>query len=403
MALHGPLHGIRVIDVTTVMLGPYATQILGDMGADIIKIEAPPTGDIARNLGPARTPGMSGSFMNMNRNKRSVALDLKQQAARDVLCKLIASADVFVHNMRPAAIERLGFGYETVAAMKPGIVYVGAYGFGQAGPYQDKPALDDVIQAASGLASLFQRQDGVPRYVPSAAADKIVGLTVTQAVLAAIVHKERTGQGQFVEVPMFEALVAFNLIDHLGEGAYAQPPNKIGYARAVSPSRRPFRTKDGFVCMLPYDDRQVLAFLKAVGREELMAHAHFQSFAARAKHPESLYDLIHEVTPNKTTDEWVAKCEAAQIPCMPVVDIENLPDDEHLRAVNLFEQHTHPTEGETRLVRSPIGFSRSPASIRRPAPAFGEHSVEVLREAGCSEAQIHALLFGGGVLSPKKE
>ncbi|MES2631413.1 MAG: CoA transferase [Pseudomonadota bacterium] len=400
---HGPLHGIRVIDVTTVMLGPYATQVLGDMGADVIKIEAPPAGDIARNLGAARTPGMSGSYLNMNRNKRSMALDLKHQAAKDVLRQLVESADVFMHNMRPAAIERLGFGYDDVAKMKPGIVYVGAYGFGQSGPYRDKPALDDAIQAASGLASLFQRQDGAPRYVPSAVADKIVGLTVTQAVLAALVHKERTGQGQFVEVPMLESLVSFNLIDHLGAGAYAEPPNKIGYARAASPSRRPFRTKDGYVCMLPYDDRQVLSFLKAIGRPELMAHEHMCSYAARAKHPESFYDLIHQVSPGKTTGEWLALCDAAQIPSMPIVDIEDLPDDEHLAAVGMFEPHTHPTEGKTRLVRSPIGFSRSPASIRRPAPRFGEHSIELLREEGCDEAQINALLASGALLGLKKE
>lgn len=399
----GPLHGIRVIDVTTVMLGPYATQVLGDMGANVIKVEAPPAGDIARNLGPARTAGMSGSYLNMNRNKRSIAIDLKLDAAKDVLRKLAASADVFIHNMRPQAIERLGFGYEAVARIKPDIVYVGAYGFGQAGPYRSKPALDDAIQAASGLASLFKRQDGAPRYVPSAVADKIVGMTLVQAVLAAIVHRQRTGEGQFVEVPMLETLVAFNLVDHLGAGAYAQEPNTIGYARAASPSRRPFATKDGFVCMLPYDDRQVLRFLTAVGRPELMADERFSSYAARAKSPEALYDLIREVAPRKTTGDWVALCEAEQIPCMPVVDIEDLPADEHLQAVGLFEPHIHPTEGATRLVRSPIGFSRSPASIRRHAPAFGEHSVEVLREMGLTESEIGALLAGGAVLSPTKK
>ncbi|MDP3619749.1 MAG: CoA transferase [Ramlibacter sp.] len=400
---HGPLHGIRIIDVTTVMLGPYATQVLGDMGADVIKIEARPFGDFARNLGTARTPGMSGSFMNMNRNKRSVALDLKQDAARAVLRQLIESADVFIHNMRPAAIGRLGFGYEDVAAMKPDIVYVGAYGFGQAGPYRDKPALDDAIQAASGLASLFQHQDGAPRYVPSAVADKIVGLTVTQAVLAALLHRERAGQGQFVEVPMLESLVAFNLVDHLGAGAYGDPPNRIGYARAASPSRRPFRTQDGYVCMLPYDDRQVRAFLKAVGREDLNDHPHFCSYAARARHPEPFYDLIHEVAPGRTSAQWLALCDEAQIPAMPIVDIEDLPQDEHLVAVGMFEPHIHPTEGSTRMVRSPIGFARSPASIRSPAPRFGEHSVEVLREAGCDDAQIEALLADGAVLRSTRE
>ncbi|VTU37412.1 Formyl-coenzyme A transferase [Variovorax sp. PBL-E5] len=398
--MHGPLQGIRVVDVTTVMLGPYATQTLGDMGADVIKIEAPPAGDIARNLGAARTPGMSGSFLNMNRNKRSVAIDLKQAGAKEVLRRLAATADVFIHNMRPQAIERLGFGYEAVAALNPGIVYVGAYGFGQDGPYRAKPALDDAIQAASGLASLFVRQDGQPRYVPSAIADKIVGLTVSQAVLAALLHRSRTQEGQFVEVPMLETLVAFNLIDHLGAGAYAQPPGKIGYARASSPSRRPFPTQDGFVCILPYDDRQCRSFFSAVGRPEVADDARFCSYAARVRHPDAFYGLIRDLTPSRTTAQWVAICEAGEIPCMPVVDIEDLPQDEHLQAVGMFEAHQHPTEGATTLVRSPIRFSRSPASIRRHAPGFGEHSIEVLRGLDYPEDEIAAMLADGSVLAP---
>jgi len=398
--MHGPLQGIRVVDVTTVMLGPYATQMLGDMGADVIKVEAPPAGDIARNLGEARMPGMSGSFLNMNRNKRSIAVDLKRPGAQEVLRRLVATAEVFVHNMRPQAIERLGFGYEAVAALNPGIVYVGAYGFGQEGPYRAKPALDDAIQAASGLASLFVRQDGQPRYVPSAIADKIVGLTVSQAVLAALLHRSRTGEGQFVEVPMLETLVAFNLVDHLGGGAYAQPPGRIGYARASSPSRRPFPTRDGFVCILPYDDRQCLSFFRAVGRPELMSDPRFCSYASRVRHPDAFYGLIRELTPGRTTAEWVALCEAGEIPCMPVLDIEDLPQDEHLKAVGMFEAHRHPSEGATTLVRPPIRFSRSPAAIRRHAPGFGEHSVEVLRGLGFPEDGIAALLADGSVLVP---
>lgn len=394
----GPLHGIRVVDVTTVMLGPYATQVLGDMGADVIKVEAPPAGDIARNLGPTRNAGMSGSFLNINRNKRSLALDLKQDSAKDVLRRLIASADVFLHNMRPQAIGRLGFGYDDVAQVRPDIVYVGAYGFGQEGPYRAKPALDDAIQAASGLASLFKRQDGLPRYVPSAMADKIVGLTVSQAVLAALLHRERTGEGQFVEVPMLETMVAFNLIDHLGAGAYASPPGKIGYARASSPARRPFRSRDGFVCILPYDDRQCLAFLQAVGRPELMQDPRFCSFSARAKHPDDFYGFIAEVTPLKTTAEWLAVCEAAEIPCMPIVDIEDLPHDEHLQAVRMFEPHRHPTEGDTVLVRSAMRFSRTPTSIRRQAPVYAQHSDELLRELGLASEAIASLVASGAVI-----
>ncbi|MDB5873470.1 MAG: L-carnitine dehydratase/bile acid-inducible protein [Ramlibacter sp.] len=399
----GPLAGIRVVDVTTVMLGPYSTQTLGDMGADIIKIEAPPAGDIARNLGAARNPGMSGSFLNMNRNKRSLAIDLKQDAAKEVLRRLIATADVFIHNMRPHAIERLGFDYAKVAALKPDIVYVGAYGFGQEGPYRAKPAMDDAIQAASGLASLFKRQDGQPRYVPSALADKIVGLTVSQAVLAALVHRGRTGEGQFVEVPMLETMVAFNLIDHLGAGAYASPPGKIGYARASSPSRRPFATKDGHVCLMPYDDRQCRAFFSAVGRPEVMDDPRFATFSARSKTADDFYRVIGEVALEKTTSEWVALCEAGEIPCMPIVDIEDLPQDEHLKAVGMFQPHQHPSEGETVLVRSPIGFSKTPTSIRRHAPGFAEHSVEMLRELGYDDKETAALLASGAALAPEEQ
>ena len=400
MATRGPLQGMRVVDVTTVMLGPYATQTLGDLGADVIKVEAPPTGDIARNLGPSRRLGMSGSFLNMNRNKRSLALDLKQEAARGVLRRLVATADVFLHNMRPQAIARLGFGYEDVARMKPDIVYVGAYGFGQEGPYKAKAAMDDAIQAASGLASLFVRQDGQARYVPSAIADKIVGLTVSQAVLAALVHRSRTGEGQFVEVPMLETMVAFNLIDHLGAGAYAEPPNAIGYPRASSPARRPFPTRDGHVCVMPYDDKQCLKFFSAVGRPELMQDARFASFAARARHTEAFYGFIAEVTPLKTSAEWLAICEAEGIPAMPIVDIEHLPDDPHLQAVGLFERHPHPTEGDTVLVRPPVRYARTPATIRRPAPTYAEHSTEVLRELGYAESDIAPLAASGAVIVP---
>lgn len=395
---HGPLHGIRVVDVTTVMLGPHATQTLGDLGADVVKVEAPPAGDIARNLGPARRAGMSGSFLNMNRNKRSIGLDLKQDAAKGVLRRLVATADVFLHNMRPQAVARLGFAYEDVQRIKPDIVYVGAYGFGQAGPYRDKPAMDDAIQAASGLASLFRRQDGQARYVPSAVVDKIVGMTVAQAVLAALLHRSRSGEGQFVEVPMLESMVAFNLVDHLGAGAYAEAPNTIGYGRASSPARRPFPTRDGAVCVMPYDDRQCRKFFAAVGRPELAQDERFRSFAARARHTEAFYGFIAEMTPQRTTADWLALCEAEGIPAMPIVDIEDLPADPHLQAVGMFEHHVHPTEGATRLVRPPVNYARSPASIRRPAPAYAQHTRELLRELDYTDADIAPLAASGAVV-----
>ena len=395
----GPLDGIRVIDVTTVLLGPYGTQILGDMGADVIKIEAPPTGDIARNMGTVRHAGMGGIYLNANRNKRSLALDLKRDDAKDVLRRLVKTADVFVHNMRPEAIERLGFGYEAVAAIKPDIVYVGAYGFGQAGPYRAKPAYDDAIQAASGLASLFAQRDGTPAYVPAAMADKLVGVTLSQAVAMALVHRLRTGQGQFVEVPMFEVLVSFNLVEHINGAAYQPALGPLGYQRVTTSARRPFPTKDGHVCILPYTDAQWRSFFTAVGRPELMDEPGFATYSARVNTVNELYGFVASVTPTRTNAEWVEICEKGQIPCMPVVDIQALMDDEHLKAVGMFEAHHHPSEGDTVLVRPPLTMTASPPAIRTHAPSFGEHSREVARELGYDDTAIDTLLSSGALIA----
>ena len=288
----GALDGIRIIDVTSVLLGPYATQMLGDMGADVIKVEGPPTGDIARNMGTVRSVNMGGIFLNANRNKRSLALDLKQDAAKEVLRRLIPTGDVFVHNMRPKAMAALGFDYDAVAALKPDVIYVGAYGFGQDGPYRAKPAYDDAIQAASGLSSLFVRQDGQARYVPSAMADKVVGLTLSQAIAVALLHKERTGEGQFVEVPMLETMVSFNMIEHLNGQAYVPPDGEMGYQRVTTPSRRPFPTSDGHVCILPYSDRHWSKFFTAVGRPELMEDPRFSTYRARTHTSRTRYPIL---------------------------------------------------------------------------------------------------------------
>ena len=396
--MSGPLAGVRIIDVTSVLLGPYGTQILADQGADVIKVEAPPTGDIARNMGLSRNAGMSGIFLNVNRNKRSLALDLKQDTAKAALRKLITTADVFVHNMRPQAVARLGFDYENVKAIKQDIVYVGAYGFGQAGPYKAKPAYDDVIQASSGLASLFEAQSGEARYVPSAVADKVCGLTLSQAITAALFHHGRTGEGQFVEVPMLETMVSFNMVDHINGGAYTPPVGPFGYARVTSPSRRPFETSDGFICLLPYTDSHWRNFFTAVDRPELMEDERFATYQARVHTIDDLYGFIRSGTPTKTTAEWVAICEEGQIPCMPVADVQTLQEDEHLKAVRMFESHQHASEGDTILVRPPTEFSQSPASIRSLAPKFGQHSAELLAELGYTQEEIGTLQESGAIL-----
>jgi crotonobetainyl-CoA:carnitine CoA-transferase CaiB-like acyl-CoA transferase len=395
----GPLDGIRIIDITSVLLGPYGTQILADQGADVIKVEAPPTGDIARNMGLVRNAGMAGIFLNINRNKRSLALDLKQEDAKAVLRALIPTADVFVHNMRPQAIERLGFDYAAVSAIKPDIVYVGAYGFGQEGPYRAKPAYDDVIQAASGLASLFEPQTGEARYVPSTIADKVCGLTLSQAVTAALLHQARTGEGQFVEVPMLETMVSFNMVDHINGGAFVPPIGPFGYSRVTTAARRPFETKDGFICLLPYTDPHWRNFFTAVGRPEMMDDERFATYRARVHTIEELYAFIRSVTPEKTTKEWVAICEQGQIPCMPVASIQDLESDEHLEAVKMFEYHEHASEGDTMLVRSPLKFTKTPSSIRSLAPRFGEHGAQLLAELGYSEHEIEKLFGSGAVVT----
>ena len=401
--MSGALDGIRIIDVTSVLLGPYATQMLGDMGADVIKVEGPPTGDIARNMGTVRSVNMGGIFLNANRNKRSLALDLKKDAAKEVLRRLIPTGDVFVHNMRPQAMAALGFDYDAVAALKPDVIYVGAYGFGQDGPYRAKPAYDDAIQAASGLSSLFVRQDGQVRYVPSAIADKVVGLTLSQAIAVALLHKERTGEGQFVEVPMLETMVSFNMIEHLNSQAYVPPDGEMGYQRVTTPSRRPFPTRDGHVCILPYSDRHWVKFFTAVGRPELMDDPRFSTYRARIMSVDDLYGFIAEVTPGKTTAEWLALCDEAEIPCMPIVDISELMRDEHLQAVGMFEAHHHPSEGDTVLARPPVKFSKTPSAIRSHAPCFGEHGGDVLRELGYDEDTIVQLREAGVLLRDSEE
>jgi len=351
-------------------------------------------------MGLVRRPGMGGIYLNANRNKRSLALDLKHDSAKEMLRRLVATADVFVHNMRPQAIERLGFDYAAVSAIKPDIVYVGAYGFGQAGPYRAKPAYDDAIKAASGLASLFAMRDGTPQYVPAAVADKLVGVTLSQAVGMALLHRERTGQGQFVEVPMFEVLVSFNMVEHINGAAFEPPIGPLGYQRVTTASRRPFPTRDGYVCILPYSDKQWRSFFTAVGRPELMDQPGFATYSARVHTVDELYGFVASVTPEKTTAEWVEICEQAEIPCMPVADIQSLMDDEHLKAVGMFVRHEHPSEGDTILVRPPVTFSESPADIRRHAPTFGEHGLEVARELGYDDAAIAGLVASGALIRP---
>jgi len=396
------LNGIRVLDLTAYLLGPFATQILGDMGADIIKVESH-EGDIVRGIGPTRSPGMGGIFQQNNRNKRSVVLDLKQPAGRDALLRLAATADVFVYNVRPAAMARLGLSYEALAAVNPGIVYVGAVGFGQDGPYAARPALDDLMQGMSGIAGLYARASGgEPRYIPMAMADRYTGTVLVNAVLGALVHKLRTGQGQSLEVPMFESLVQGVLGDHLMGHSFDPPLGPPGYPRHLSPDRRPFRTQDGWLCAFLISDGQWRAVLERLGQPELLQDPRFATLQARTEHSREVYAWLDATFRTRTTGQWLALLGEADVPAGPLHTLESLLDDPHLNAVGFFQRLEHSTEGTLVTLRPPSRWSHTPPEVRRAPPRLGEHSSELLAEAGYSGAEIAELVASGVTLAPSQ-
>ncbi|MDM0032581.1 CoA transferase [Variovorax sp. J22P271] len=396
----GPLQGIRILDLTAVVMGPYATQILGDLGADVIKVE-PPAGDNLRAVGPMRHAGMGAMALHLNRNKRSVVLDLKQPAGRDACLRLAAGCDALIYNTRPQAMARLGLDHAAVAAANPKIVYIGCFGYGEDGPYAGKPAYDDLIQGATGIASLFAQQSGAaPRYAPVTLADRAVGLQAAIALLAAVLHAQRSGRGQAVEVPMFEALSQLVMGDHLGGHSFEPPIGPTGYARLLAPHRKPYATADGHLSVLIYNDKQWLAFFDVIGRPELRDSPVFGSHTARAAHIGEVYAFVAELMATRTSDQWLAALEAADIPVARLHTTQSLLDDPHLRAVGFFRQVDHPSEGRLRTP-APIGrYGETPAALRRPAPRIGEHSVELLREAGYDAGEIAALLANGTTLQP---
>lgn len=400
----GPLHGIKVIDMTSVLMGPFASQALGDMGADVIKIESP-DGDLVRQIGPARHAGMGPIFLNTNRNKRSVAIDLKRAAGLKVLHRLLADADVLVYNVRPNAMARLGLGYETVATLNPRLVYAGLFGFSQDGPYAARPAYDDLIQGGATLSYLIARASGgPPRYVPTAMADRIVGVTAVGGILAALLARHRTGRGQRVDVPMFETMVAFVMGDHLGGLSFEPPLDEGGYARQLSPERRPYRTRDGYICALVYNDKQWESFLRAVGREALLqTDPRFANFASRAVAIDHVYGELARIFEERSTAEWMVLLEKADIPMLPMHDLKSVLQDPHLVATGFFAIEQHPSEGTIRAMRMPMSWSDSTADPVRPAPRHGEHSIEVLQQAGYGAHEIEQLIVQGVVLAPQEQ
>lgn len=391
----GPLAGVRVLDLTTVVMGPFATQILAELGADVIKVESR-AGDNMRDVGPARHPGMGHIFLHTGRGKRSAVLDLKDERGRDALLALAALSDVLVYNVRPQAMARLGLGYDTLRVANPRILYVGCYGYSQRGTYAARPAYDDLIQAAAGVPALLSRQGSdVPRYAPVLLVDRLTGLHVVYAVTAALFHRERTGEGQAVEVPMFESAVHFVLGDHLGGATFDPPLGDTGYARLLAEHRRPYATRDGHVCVLIYNDKQWQSFFAAIGEPQRMAEPRFATHANRAARIGEVYAFVAEIIKTRTTAEWLALFERADIPAVRLNGVEDILADPHLAAEGFFTSEDHPTEGRVRRMSTPTGWSATPTSPASPAPRLGQHSREVLREAGYDDAAIDALVAAG--------
>ncbi len=383
----GPLHGIRVVELTSVVLGPWACQFLGDMGADVVKIEAP-RGDSNRTLGASRHPGMAALYLTCNRNKRSIVLDLKQPGAREALLKLIGTADVFVHNNRPQVMTKLGLDYADLKKVNPRIIYCGAYGYSKKGPYGTKGALDDSIQAVSGIAMLNKLVLGEPRYLPTVVADKTTALTVVYAVLAALLHRERTGEGQDIEVPMFETMVHFVMGEHLWGMSFDPPMGGPGYTRLMSKERRPYPTKDGYIAILPYLDAHWVTFCNVVGRPDLLADPRFRTLADRVRNIDATYSETAKIMATRNTREWLDLFSKTSVPTIVVNSLEDLATDPHLDAVGFWQSVDHPTEGKLRLPAFPVNFGATPAGIERHAPRLGEHTREVLREAGLDDSTI---------------
>jgi len=393
------LNGIRILDLSSVLMGPSATQMLAEMGAEVIKVE-PPSGDTTRGIGPGRTSTMGSNFLNMNRGKRSVALDLKHPRSADVLRRLVARCDVLVHNIRPQAAARLGLSDTDLRPNNPRLIYCALTGFGSGGPYAGQPAYDDLIQGLAAIPSLYARCGDKPRYVPTPVADRIAGLNAVVAITAALLHRERTGRGQSVEVPMFESVAHAVLSDHLYGRTHEPPLGQAGYDRVLSPSRHPYRTADGWLCVLIYQNRHWQSFFSLVGRDDLMQDPRYATMRSRNSHIDELYGWVAEVLLTRSTDEWIAALRSADIPAGPMHTLETLLEDEHLTQSGFFGRMEHPTEGTLRTLRLPMTWSDSIPEPPRPAPNLGEHGREVLRELGFDDAEIEALRADGALLVP---
>ncbi|WP_156677807.1 CaiB/BaiF CoA transferase family protein [Sphingomonas profundi] len=401
-SLAAPLAGIRVIDLTTVMMGPYATHQLCALGASVIKVE-PLGGDSMRAVGPMRNPAMGPMYLNANRGKKSIALDVKSPDGLAVLHELLAGADVFVSNVRSGALRRLKLDSATLRGSYPGLIHAVANGFGSGGRYHDRPAYDDLIQGLAGIpwAAAGAADDGVPRYAAATVADRVTGLVLANAILAALFARGKDGVGRSIEVPMFETMTSFVMGDHLGGLTFEPPNGPPGYARLLTPGRRPYRTSDGFVCAVVYTDAHWRAFLAMIGRAELFdADARFATLGDRTAHIDELYALVAQEMPRRTTADWLRLLNAADIPAAPMHTPQTLLSDPHLGDVGFFEHVEHPTEGALTQMRYPVRMADTDLPAGEPAPRIGAHSRSILRDLSYDDAAIDRLFARGVVTGP---
>ncbi|WP_423453902.1 CaiB/BaiF CoA transferase family protein [Ottowia sp. VDI28] len=397
-ASSGPLEGVRVLDLTTVFMGPSCTQLLADLGADVIKIEAP-RGDSVRAIGPYGDKGLGPLFLGLNRNKRSVVMDLKKPEGVAALMRLAQDADVFATNIRPAAMRRLGVGYEQLSAINPRLIYASMVGFSQRGPYAGKAAYDDMIQAATGLPAIVAESTGdAPRYLPVTIADRSVGLYAFGVICAALHARNQTGVGQSVDIPMFETMIPYVLGDHLYGHTFVPEKAGFGYPRLMTRHRRPYKTKDGYVCCLIYHDRQWTLFLDALGKGDLMkTDPRLRDIRTRTQAIDELYQFVSDELAQRSTEEWRQLLPQNEIPIFPMHTFETLLEDEHLASTGFFQETEHPVVGKIRETAVPSEWSGTPPGRRMPAPSLGEHTVQVLAEAGFSPAEIELLLANRAV------
>ena len=395
---NGPLAGVRVVDMTSVFMGPSATQMMADLGADVVKVEAP-AGDVVRGIGPQGNRGLGPLFLALNRGKRSIALDLKSADGRQALLDLVRGADVLAYNVRPAAMERLGLDYDAVRAINPRLIYLGMFGFSERGRYAGQAAFDDLIQAACALPHAFARHTGeAPRYLPFTVGDRLVGQHAFGVVCAALYARERTGRGQRVDVPMFETLLPQVLGDHLYGETFVPAQGDFGYPRLLARERRPYATRDGHVCCLIYTDAQWRAFLSVVGQGGLFeSDPRFASLGTRTRHIDDLYGLVADEIARRTTAELQALLAGTDIPVFPLHTFESVLDDPHLADIGFFQESEHPDVGHIRQMAVPSEWSDTPPGAFGHAPRLGQHGAELLREAGYPEDRIASLRASGAL------